>query len=267
MSGSTSPSALFDSHCHVHDPVFDDDRARVLERAREVGVREVVTVGVDPVDAGRAREVVESVLGGTKVPRLWHTVGLHPHEARRWSDEVGEGIERELGRGAVAVGETGLDFHYDNSPRDDQRRAFAGQVAIAVEAGRPLVIHSREADDETLAILAAGGIPADRVVLHCFSGSRAMLEQGVARGHYVSFSGMVTFKSFAGEELVPLVPSDRLLAETDAPYLAPAPHRGKRNEPGFVARTVERLAELRGWTVAEAARRTRANALRFYGLD
>lgn len=258
------PARYFDSHCHLQDPAFDDDRDRALDRAMAAGVEEIVVVGADPESAERARALAS--LGGDAKPRVWYTAGLHPHDASRWSPEVGESIRDHLAHGAVAVGETGLDYHYLNSPRDAQREAFAAQLAMAAEGDLPVVIHSRDAEDETLAILGDSDVAAERVVLHCFSGSRAMLEAGVERGYYVSFSGMVTFSKFPAEELVPLVGDERLLAETDAPYLAPVPHRGKRNEPAFVVETAARLAELRGWPVEEAAARTAGNARRFYRL-
>lgn len=199
-------------------------------------------------------------------PRVYYTAGLHPHDASRWSAAIRTSILDHLAHGAVAIGETGLDYHYLNSPKDAQRRAFAEQLAMAAERDVPVVIHSREAEEETLGILADSDVVGERVVLHCFSSSRKMLSTGVERGYYVSFSGMVTFRSFPAEDLVALVPTDRLLAETDAPYLAPTPHRGGRNEPAFVVRTVERLAEIRGVEAGEMAARTRANARRFYRL-
>ena len=240
-------------------------------RAWEAGVREIVTIGAGPEDAGRARALAsltppaETPVEEPK-PKVWYTAGLHPHEADRWSPGVEAAIRDHLAHGAVAVGETGLDFHYDNAPRVEQREAFAAQLAIAAEIDAPVVIHSRDAEEDTLAILAESEVAPERVVLHCFSSSAEMLGEGVERGYYASFSGMVTFRGFPAGEVVPLVPSDRLLAETDAPYLAPVPHRGGRNEPAFVAETVARLAELRGTTADEMAARTRANARRFYRL-
>lgn len=225
-----------------------------------------MAVGADPESAARARALTGLDGDAPAGPRVHYTAGLHPHDASRWSPEVAGAIEGHLDRGAVAVGETGLDHHYMNSPEDAQRAAFAAQLAIARERDVPVVIHSREAEAETLEVLAASAIAPGRVVLHCFSGSEAMLREGVERGYWISFSGMVTFRSFPAADLVPLVPEDRLLAETDAPYLAPDPHRGKRNEPAFVGRTVERLAELRGADPAETAERTFENARRFYGL-
>jgi TatD DNase family protein len=194
---------------------------------------------------------------------MWFTAGLHPHEAARWNSDTRLAVEAELDRGAVAVGEIGLDHHYDNSPRAIQRTAFADQLAIARERDLPAVVHSRDAEEETLAALDGSGIPAERVVLHCFTGSAGMLERAVERGYYVSFSGIATFRSFDAA-LVPGVPDERLLVETDAPYLAPVPQRGRRNEPAFLPATVAALAARRGVPAADLADRTRANARAFY---
>lgn len=265
MKAERRPPRLFDSHCHIQDPAFDDDRELALSRASDAGVEAIVAVGADPESAARARSLACETPARRR-PRVHYTAGLHPHDASRWSAEIAESILEHLDRGAVAVGETGLDFHYENSPQDVQREAFAAQLAIAKDRDLPVVIHSRDAEEETLEVLADSGIAPGRVVLHCFSGSRAMLEEGVARGYFVSFSGMVTFRSFPAADLALLVPEGRLLAETDAPYLAPVPHRGKRNEPAFVSRTVERLAEVRGKDFAAMAERTFENAVRFYGL-
>lgn len=258
-----------DSHCHLQDEAFADELPAVLERAHAAGVTEIVVIGEDPEAAEWARRLstrsrVEADSG--RSPAIWYTSGVHPHIARSWGRESRERVEGHLLGEAVAVGETGLDYHYDNSPRADQRRAFADQLALAVQHDAPVVIHSREAEDDTLSILADSRIEPERVVLHCFSGSREMLEEGVSRGYWVSFSGMVTFKKFPAEELVPRVPLERLMAETDAPYLAPVPHRGRRNEPAFVVETVRGLADLHGTSPDSMARATRENALRFYRI-
>lgn len=256
--------ALFDSHCHLQDSAFDGDRADVLARAYAAGVREIVTIASTPEDADRARALIGA--GGDDRPAIWSTAGLHPHEAARWSPAVAEAIAERLEAGAVAVGETGLDYHYDHGPREAQREAFVAQLALARARDLPVVVHSREAEADTLALLEEAGLPGGRVVLHCFSGSRAMLETAVDRGYVVSFSGLVTFRGFPAGELVPLVPETALLAETDAPYLAPVPHRGRRNEPAFLAATVAALADLRGAPAAALAARLRDNARRFYRL-
>lgn len=282
----------FDSHSHVQDAAFDEDREAALERAFAAGVEEIVAVGADPESAARARalaaltgpaEAAEPAAPGgrpeppkdaavrpgrpergARKPRVYYTAGLHPHDAARWSDEIRASILDHLAHGAVAIGETGLDYHYLNSPKEAQREAFAAQLAMAAERDVPVVVHSRDAEEETLEILGDSEVAPERVVLHCFSSSRRMLTDAVGRGCYVSFSGMVTFGKFPAEELVPPVPAERLLAETDAPYLAPIPHRGGRNEPAFVVATIARLAEIRGVEAGEMAARTAANARRFY---
>ena len=257
----TAP-VYFDTHCHLQDPAFSDDRVAVLARARAAGVSEIVVIASNPADAAEAR----ALAGETADPRLWFTAGLHPHEASAWDPATKQAIERMLEAGAIAVGEIGLDYHYDNSPREIQRRAFAEQLALACERDLPVVVHSRDAEDDTLAVLAESDIAPSRVVLHCFSSSKRMLDRGVERGCYVSFSGMITFRSFSAAELVPRVPEERLLAETDAPYLAPSPHRGRRNEPAYVVETVAALAELRGADAGYLAGQTRRNGFAFYRL-
>lgn len=256
----------FDSHCHLQDDRFGPDREAVLTRAAQAGVREIVVIGADPAAAAAARSLAAESGARPEGPKLWFTAGLHPHEAARWDATVRRAVEAELDQGAVALGEVGLDFHYDNSPRDIQRSAFRDQLAIARERGLPVVIHSRDAEDETLDVLSASGVDPARVVLHCFTGSPGMLRRAVESGYYVSFSGIATFDSFDSGVLVPSVPADRLLVETDAPYLAPVPHRGRRNEPAFLPDTVAALARLRGARPAELAAATRENARRFYRL-
>lgn len=250
----------------MQDAAFDGDRSEVLERARTAGVAEIVAIGADPASADRARVLATNSEGGPG-PRVWYSAGLHPHESSRWGPDVEAAVAGHLAGGAVAVGEIGLDYHYDHSPRGAQRSAFAAQLAMAAEHGLPVLIHSREAEDDTLAVLAESGIPGERIVLHCFSGTLNMLDRGVGYGYYVSFSGMVTFPSFPADQVVPRVPMERLLAETDAPYLAPVPHRGKRNEPAYVVKTVTALGAIRGVSAEEMALVTRANARRFYGLE
>lgn len=258
-----SQPTYFDTHCHLQDPAFDTDREAVIARAGDTGVHDIVAIASNPEDAQRAAALADDPEGE---PRVYFTAGLHPHEASKLSANTRSALESCLDRGAIAVGETGLDYHYENSPRDVQRRSFTMQLELAGERDLPVVVHSREAEEDTLELIANSGIAPERVVLHCFSSSRDMLDTGIERGYYVSFSGLVTFRSFPASELVPHVPVDRLLVETDAPYLAPVPHRGRRNEPAFVVATVAALAALRGETVAALAGRTTANAHAFYRL-
>ncbi|HET6360869.1 MAG TPA: TatD family hydrolase [Gemmatimonadota bacterium] len=256
----------FDSHCHLQDARFDPDRDEAMARAWEAGVREIVVIGSDPESAAQARALAAAAADQDMRPRLWFTAGLHPHEASRWSPDTRRAVEAELDRGAIAVGEIGLDHHYDNSPRAIQRIAFVDQLAIARERDLPAIVHSRDAEEDTMRLLDESGIIPARVVLHCFTGSAGMLGTAVERGFYVSFSGIATFGSFDAAGLVPAVPADRLLVETDAPYLAPVPHRGGRNEPAFLPATVSVLADRRGVPAAELAAVTRANARDFYSL-
>ena len=252
---------LFDSHCHLTADAFDDDRDDVVARAHRAGVTRLVTIASNAGDAEQALRLVE---GRTD---MWTTAGVHPHEAEAATPAELERVRALLSNPrVVAVGECGLDFFYDNAPREAQLAAFRAQVGLARESGLPLVVHCREADDEMMAELQG---PAGDVqgVLHCFSGGDALLECALARGWYVSFSGMVTFRRFEGAEQVRRVPDDRLLVETDAPYLAPVPRRGRRNEPELLVHTARAVAEIRGQATEEIERLTTANAERFYSVE
>jgi len=250
---------LIDTHCHLADPAYAPDLAQVLERAWAAGVRGVVVVG-------ESRSSAEAALTlASADPRLSATAGVHPHDAQGWSLDSEQWLRGMLQHPrVVAVGETGLDFHYDHSPRSLQHRAFEAQLALAAEAGKPAVIHAREADDDVAAILAAH--PDVTVVLHSFSSGMGLLRAGLVHRHYVSFSGMVTFKNWHLDDAILETPIDRLLVETDGPYLAPVPHRGKRNEPGFVRQVAERVAEVRGMAVDELIAVTGENAQRVFKL-
>ena len=251
---------LIDTHCHLADPAYEADRAQVLQRAWAAGVGRVVVIGESPARAERALELAQTE------PRLVATAGVHPHDARDWGAETDTWLRSMLlDPRVVAVGETGLDFHYDHSPRPAQRQAFESQLAIAADTGRPVVIHAREADDEVGAILA--NHPRVTAILHSFSSGLGLLRAGLVHRHYVSFSGMVTFKNWRLDEAIRETPLDRLLLETDGPYLAPVPHRGKRNEPAFVAHVAERLAAVRGIPVEELIAVTGENAKRVFQLQ
>lgn len=250
----------FDSHCHLTADAFQEDREAVLERARAAGVTGMVCIASTPGDAAGALALARTH------PDLWSTAGLHPHEAGE-APEGWEAAVRELlpHPRVVAVGECGLDFHYDFAPRRAQLAVLETQVELAAEFDLPLVIHARDADEEMISVLRdlPDGV---RGVLHCFTGGDELLETGLAAGWYVSFSGIVTFKRFDTPEQVRRVPADRILVETDSPYLAPVPHRGKRNEPAFVNLTAHRVAEIRGEDPARFARQVDANARTFYRL-
>ena len=253
---------FIDSHAHLADPAFDVDREATLERAREAGARAIVCVGESLAAASRAREIAERNPGV-----VFFTAGVHPHDASgfdplRDPDE----IARCIAQGAVAVGECGLDYHYDNSPRDRQRRCFAAQLALARDLAKPVVVHTREAEADTEAMVTEAGGAGVRGVLHCFTGSHSLAEAALAVGWYVSFSGIITFNKWRDDALLKLVPSERLLAESDSPYLAPAPHRGKRNEPAWVGLTIARLAAARGVGAELIAEQTSNNAVRLFAL-
>lgn len=255
-------SSFVDSHAHLGDAAFDDDREIVVERARAAGALAVVCIGESLPAAERARDVAR------RFPGFVHwTAGVHPHDAAAF-DPVRdpERIADALAAGAVAVGECGLDYHYDNAPRDVQRRAFAAQLALAREASKPVVVHTRDAEDDTRAMVQEAGAAGVRGVLHCFTGSHALAETALSVGWYVSFSGIVTFRKWTDDDLLRLVPDRRLLVESDAPYLAPVPHRGKRNEPAWVALTLARVAAARGVDLAALGAITARNAFELFGL-
>jgi TatD DNase family protein len=251
---------LVDSHCHLADAAFDADRDAVVARAQEAGVGAAIVVadGLDSAERARALCAGRS--------DLWATAGIHPHRAAEFDAASAGRLEAMLAAAdVVAVGETGLDYHYDHAPRERQREAFAWHLAASARTGKPAIIHARDADDDVARLI--GDAPAGVTgVLHCFSAGREVLEAGIRRGFCVSFSGMVTFKAWDQHWAVEAVPDDRLLVETDAPYLAPVPHRGKRNEPAFLVRTAARLAELRGLDTARLTELTAANTRRLFSL-
>ncbi len=253
---------FIDSHAHLADPAFDDDREAVVERARAAGARAVVCIGESLAAADRAAELATAHPGF-----LFATAGVHPHDAADFDPSVDvDAIRAHVARGAVAIGECGLDYHYDHSPRELQRRAFAAQLALGLERARPVVVHTRKAEADTRAMIVEAGQAGVRGVLHCFTGSSDLAAAAVDVGWYVSFSGIITFKKWDDDALLRLVPEDRLLVESDAPYLAPAPNRGKRNEPAWVSLTVARLAAARGTTPEALGGATAANAVRLFGL-
>jgi TatD DNase family protein len=248
---------LIDTHCHLAAAEYDADRPEVLARAWAAGVGRIVVVGESRAAAERAL-----ALAGAE-PRLSATAGVHPHDASGWSDEAAAWLGAALRRpDVVAAGEMGLDYHYDHSPRAAQRAAFEAQLALAREAGKPVVIHARDADDDVAELLRA--YPDVVAVLHSFSGGAGLLRAGLDLRHYVSFSGMVTFRNWSLDDAVRAVPLDRLLLETDGPYLAPVPHRGTRNEPAFVRHVADRIAAVRGLPVEELVAATGRNAARVF---
>lgn len=249
---------LVDSHCHLGDPAFGGDLDGVIGRARAAGVGHIVTVGESPAAAARAREIAR------KYPGVSATAGTHPHVARDWGAASADWLMECLAAPeVVAAGEMGLDYHYDHSPRDVQRAVFDEQLGIAARSGKPAVIHARDADADVAAIL--NNHPGATVILHSFSSGPGLLDAGIALGHYVSFSGMITFRSWAADDLIRRVPPERLLVETDGPYLAPVPHRGRRNEPALVGLVAARLGLVLGLSTEAAVALTGTNAIRCFG--
>ena len=250
---------LVDAHCHLGDRAFDADRAEVLARARAAGVGHVIVIGESADGSLQAAELAT-------VPGLSATAGVHPHGASTWDSEVEATMRSLLARPeVVAVGETGLDYHYDHSPRDRQRAAFAAHLALAAELGKPVVVHAREADHDVAQLLREWGARVPALVLHSFSSGTPVFEAGMEVGAYFSFSGMVTFRGSTLGDRVAACPPDRLLVETDSPYLAPVPHRGKRNEPAFVREVAQAVARARAATLEDVTATTMANARRVFG--
>ncbi|MEE9615298.1 MAG: TatD family hydrolase [Thermodesulfobacteriota bacterium] len=260
--------SFVDTHAHLDDPRFDEDREEVISRAFEAGVESMVTVGC--WQGGEAAGELEKVVAIAEAnPSVYAALGIHPHDAKLVTDETPFDLIRKLSKNekVVAVGETGLDFHYTNSPPETQRDVFIRHIRLARELALPLIVHSREAEDETLDILRKEGAEEAGGVIHCFSGSQEMARRAMEMGFYLAFGGAVTFpKAEALREVVKAVPTERMLLETDCPYLAPVPRRGKRNEPAFVVETAKRLAELKGLSLADVARITTLNASELFGL-
>ena len=248
---------LVDSHCHL-DYAAPEERGEILARARRAGVRTLLTIGTKVREFATVRAIAESD------PNIWCSVGIHPHEAAAEGDDaVAQLVALTQHEKVVAIGETGLDFHYDHSPRPRQEAVFRAHCAASRETNCPLVIHSRAADNETATILAEEKVSSG--VIHCFSTGRELAEAALSRGFYISFAGILTFKNAETLRAIARdLPLERLLIETDAPYLAPVPLRGKPNEPAFVVHTAAKLAEIRGLAVDEIARATTANFFRLF---
>lgn len=249
---------LVDTHCHLGDAAYEPDRAEVTARAWAAGVAHVVVIGESRAATARAR----SLAAGDG--RLSATAGIHPHHAGEWNAETAAWLRDSAADPlVVAIGEAGLDYHYDHAPRPRQREAFAAQLALGAEARKPVIVHAREADEDVMAALRDE--PTAVAILHSFSSGMQLLWTGLALGHYVSFSGMVTFRNWELDDAIRETPLDRILVETDGPYLAPIPHRGKRNEPAFVRHTAERIAAVKGIAADELIFRTGENAARVFG--
>jgi TatD DNase family protein len=252
---------LIDSHCHLDFPDFAAELDAVVLRARQAGIGRMVTI------CTRVRRHADVLAIAERFPDVYCSVGTHPHYAHEELDvSAADLVTLARAEKVVALGEAGLDYHYDNSPRDAQEHGFRTHIAAARETGLPLVIHSREADDDTARILeeetGKGAFPA---VLHCFTGGPDLARRAIALGHFISFTGILTFKNSAAIRAIAAdLPADRILVETDAPYLAPGRYRGKRNEPAYVVETANVLAEVRGVSFGEIARQTTENFFRLF---
>ena len=252
---------VFDSHCHLDFPDFAEELDAVVARAEAAGVERMITISTRVREAAKLQAIAE------RFPSVAFTIGTHPHNAAEEPETDVAAVRAFAAHPkCVGIGEAGLDYHYNYAPADVAKRVFRAQIGLARELGLPLVIHAREADDDVAAILreemAIGRFSA---VLHCFTSSRALAETGLELGLYVSFSGVLTFKnSSALREIARDIPLDRVLVETDAPYLAPMPHRGRRNEPSYVVETARMLAEVKGVSLDELGAATRANTLRLF---
>jgi TatD DNase family protein len=255
---------LFDSHAHVDGPEFDADRDEVLARARAAGVTRMVVIGAvgDPSSAERSVALAE------RDPNIWATVATHPHDVKQMTPEWWATHERlAVHPRVVAIGETGLDYYYDHSPHDVQQDAFRRFIELARRVNKPVVCHIRDAHEDARAILRETNAAELGCIIHCFTGGPDDARAYAELGCYVSFSGIVTYKTAQPlRDALPLVPRDRLMIETDCPYLAPVPKRGKRNEPAFVVHTAELVAQTLGIPFDELAQITTANTLRVYRL-
>ena len=266
---------MIDSHAHIEGPAFDPDRRAVLERARSAGVSTIVSIGM--LDAGASWKRTFALLdrfhpGGADrfeagLPQLFTSIGCHPHDARLFDPLGGEERLARLAERPrlLAIGEVGLDYHYDLSPRPIQREVFRRQIRVARELGLPVVVHHRDAEDDLLRIADEEGLAGCGAVLHCFTGSERLAQAAVERGFLISFSGILTFRNAEDlRRVAALPPSDRLLVETDCPHLAPVPFRGRRAEPAMVVETARCLAAARGAALAEIEAVTDANFRRFF---
>ncbi|MDO8747384.1 MAG: YchF/TatD family DNA exonuclease, partial [Thermodesulfovibrionales bacterium] len=253
--------SFIDTHCHLEMTEFDEDRDKVIQRARDAGIEALITVGSDMKGNSGSLRLSE------KYDFIYSSVGIHPHDAKDFTEEIYKKVRGWAASSpkVVAIGETGLDYHYDNSPRDVQKEVFKKHLLLSKELGLPVVIHSREARKDTLEILGDSGI--NRGVLHCFSGDMDMAEKAMEMGLYISIAGPVTFKNASKlRETAEAIPDDYLLIETDAPYLTPEPFRGRRNEPAFLVNTAEKIAEMRRVSLEDIARITTLNAKRLFRI-
>lgn len=253
---------LTDSHCHLTAGGLIESLEEVLSRARKAGVNRVISIASSVADGFEAQRVAGAEAG------VWATAGIHPHEVGEADPNRDlEALERQLADpSVVAVGESGLDFHYDNAPRDTQLLWFDRHLELAAQSGLPVVVHSRSADREMERMVGEAEERGVLGVLHCFTGDAALLDRALEAGWYIGYGGITTFKNFDADDLLRRVPEDRLLLETDAPYLAPVPLRGRTNEPAFLVHSAERIAKMRGVSLSDLAATTSENATRLFGL-
>lgn len=253
---------LIDSHVHLDDRRFDVDRERLIKSLRESGIELVINVGAD------LNSSIKSVSLAEEYDNIYASVGIHPHSAKEMDDSTIDILKSFASRDkVVAIGEIGLDYYHDHSPRDIQRKRFKEQIELAKEVGLPIIIHTREAAADTFDILKEAQDGSLEGVLHCYSGSVEMAKDYIDMGFYISLAGPVTFKNArVPKEIAKAVPIDRLFVETDAPYLTPEPHRGKRNEPIYLRYVAGTIAELRGITFEELARKTSENVKRLFKI-
>jgi len=255
---------IIDTHCHLADKRIDPDLDSVLERAADAGIAKIVSVGaIGSIETDRRTVEIADTH-----PHVFAAIGVHPHDARDLTtDRLAQLRDLAKSSKVVAIGESGLDFFYQHSPIDAQESALREHLKFAAELGKPIVIHCRDAEERLAAIVGEEGLPAAGGVIHCFTGDARAAETFLALGFHISFSGILTFKN-AGKlrDAAQIVPSNRVMVETDAPYLAPEPYRGKRNEPAFVRRTLEVLAEVRSENLEDLAGDTVSNSTRLFAL-
>lgn len=258
---------FIDSHAHIDGPEFDSDRQEVVQRARDAGVSAILNVGTGDPHSGALERAVELA---EKHDILYTAIGTHPHDARLFDGPAERRITDLIQQSSrvLAWGEIGLDFHYDNSPREVQMDVFRRQLQLARAASLPVIIHTREAETETIEILNSEWGSSLPGIMHCFSGTRELAEKAIDLGMFISFSGIVTFKKADDlRSVATAVPLNRLLIETDCPFLSPVPHRGKRNEPSYVLEVARCLAKLRGVSLEEMGRITADNFCGIFKLD
>lgn len=256
---------FFDSHCHLNREYLEEDPAAVIQRAHDADVRYLTLIGCGPT----IEETRESVALAEQFENVYASVGQHPHEARRWDDTLEQQLRVLASHPkVVAIGECGLDYHYDNSPREQQRAAFRAQLQLADDVGKAVIIHNRSSDEDCIEILNEHYRDhAARGVIHCFSSSQALATCALELGFHLGFTGICTFKNAKDvQEVLRTTPIERIVIETDSPFLAPVPYRGKKNEPSYLPKVAEKVAELHGMSVADVAETTTANARALYGI-